>query len=89
MMMEKQFPKTTDALADIARFVGKFAGENGLDSAATFTVNFIIEELFSNMVKYNPESQRDVAIAIKREKDKIIINHTQNFSSPYRTRQVP
>lgn len=60
--MEKKFRKDFSSLESIDAFVRSFAAGQSLDEATVFTLNFVIEEIFTNMVKYQPAAGNDVLI---------------------------
>jgi anti-sigma regulatory factor (Ser/Thr protein kinase) len=65
--MEKKFKKDIGSLEAIDSHIRSFAAENDLDDATIFTLNFVVEEIFTNMVKYQPQSGRDVLLALSRD----------------------
>jgi serine/threonine-protein kinase RsbW len=62
--MEKKFSKDFSSLEHIDAFVRSFAAGHALDAETVFTLNFVIEELFTNMVKYQPSARNDVSIEL-------------------------
>jgi anti-sigma regulatory factor (Ser/Thr protein kinase) len=60
--MEKKFRKDLSSLESIDAFVRLFAAGHSLDAETVFAVNFVIEELFTNMVKYQPSGSNDISI---------------------------
>jgi serine/threonine-protein kinase RsbW len=67
------FRRSVDALGDIFDFVAKFVDRENLDSKTDFTLKFIIEELFTNMVKYNVDGTQDIDIQIRHESPLLIL----------------
>lgn len=62
--MRQQFAKKTDSLEAIFEFVSKFADANGIKGDIVHAMHFGVEEIFTNLVKYNSESKNDVAIEL-------------------------
>lgn len=54
-------------------FVADFLEEHGLPEALSFDVNLILEELFTNFVKYNPEGEEEIEISLERLEDDLEI----------------
>jgi serine/threonine-protein kinase RsbW len=81
--MERLFPRTVDSLEAIFRFVDEFLEAEGLEASNAFDLNMIFEELFTNMVKYNTESDRDIRISIDREKDVLVLCVTDFDVEPF------
>jgi len=81
--MEKKFRKDFSSLESIDEFVRSFAAGHALDENMVFTLNFVIEEIFTNMVKYNKESREDVEISLSKEGKKLIIRLTDFDVEPF------
>jgi len=62
--MEKSFPRDVEVLPRITDFVEGFLRAEGLD-ALSFEVNLIVEELFTNQVKYNPGAAHPIRLALR------------------------
>lgn len=60
--MECQFPKQTASLESIFEFVSELANRHCVSADITRDMQFAIEEIFTNMVRYNTETQNDVTI---------------------------
>lgn len=50
----ESFTKDFVSLKTIFEFVGKFSASINLDDSQAFSIKFAVEEVFTNMVKYNP-----------------------------------
>jgi serine/threonine-protein kinase RsbW len=70
---EKKFKKDISSLGFIETFIRGFASEHSLDDEIVFTLNFVIEEIFTNMVKYQHVSGNDVSIALSKDGDTLSI----------------
>jgi len=70
---EKKFKKDFSSLESIDAFIRTFAADNSLDDEMVFTLNFVIEEIFTNMVKYQPGSGQDMSVGLVRENDTLSI----------------
>jgi anti-sigma regulatory factor (Ser/Thr protein kinase) len=62
--MEKKFRKDFSSLESIDAFVRSYAAGHSLDDETVFAVNFAIEEIFTNMVKYQSSGENDVSIEL-------------------------
>ena len=65
--VEQRFPRSFDSLAPIFEFIGRFAQEAGFDESLKYAVDFTVEELFTNMVKYNAQGRTDIALALESD----------------------
>ena len=72
-MTEKKFKRDFSSLELIDAFVRSFAAGHALDDEMVFTLDFVIEEIFTNMVKYQSASGNDVSIGLSRENDMLTI----------------
>jgi anti-sigma regulatory factor (Ser/Thr protein kinase) len=64
--VERKFPKEFPSLRAIFEFISTFSAPNNLNESQVFSIKFSIEEVFTNMVKYNPGAS-DVTISLARE----------------------
>lgn len=61
-MVQRQFAKTTDSLDAIFEYITQFALSHQVNPDITRELQFGVEEVFTNMIRYNPESSNDVTI---------------------------
>ena len=71
--MESRFKRKIDSLDDIFEFLRRFFVENGLSGSLLFPVNLAVEELFTNMVKYNFGNKNDIPIALELQGNRLIV----------------
>jgi sigma-B regulation protein RsbU (phosphoserine phosphatase) len=57
----RMFPRSFDSLQAIFAFTADFCSRHGVGAGLVPTVDFVAEELFTNMVKYSPEGSPEVA----------------------------
>jgi serine/threonine-protein kinase RsbW len=81
--MERSFQRDIGSLDKVFEFIQEFIGESDIDQSLTFTINFVIEEIFTNMVKYNPGGDKDILINLKKEGADIIICLTDFNASEF------
>jgi len=87
--MERSFPRRTDSLEEIARFVESFVNGADLGDQESFDLNLIIEELFTNMVKYSPEGRHDISVRLDREGDALLVCLTDFDVEPFDITKAP
>ena len=63
-MSERRFGRTFGSLESIFGFVAEFLEANGLPASAAFELDLVIEELFTNMVKYHPHGAPEIEIGL-------------------------
>jgi len=71
--MEQSFTRNISALDQIFAFTGRFVHDEQLNKDVAFSIDLAVEELFTNMVKYNSGTTRDIAIAINRDGDDVVL----------------
>ena len=62
--MEQAFARSNDSLSEIYEFAEGVLAANDVADAARFSVHLALEELFVNMVKYNPDVVGDIDIDV-------------------------
>lgn len=71
--MEKKFKKEISSLDEIFDFIGEFITAHEINGSITLKINLAVEELFTNMVKYNVESMNDISISLNKHDNKLIL----------------
>lgn len=62
--MTRQFAKNIESLNAIFDYITEFAESHQVNPEITRELHFGVEEVFTNMVRYNPESANDVTIGL-------------------------
>lgn len=81
--MEQHFAREIDSLDAIFAFLGERTSSLELDDKNTFAVKMAVEELFTNMVKYNRDGLGDILIDVYREADEVTIVMVDADSEPF------
>lgn len=81
--MEKYFKRNIKQLREVFAFVAAFVEENRLDDSLMFTINLIVEELFTNMIKYNPTGKTEILIDLQSLPDRVVISLADRASEPF------
>jgi len=63
-MVERRFPRAMASLETIYSFVREFLSSNGIGDEFAFDVDLILEELFTNMVKYGGATPSDITVGL-------------------------
>jgi len=79
----QSFRREIDCLDEVFEFLGAFISGNHLDGRIEFAINFVVEELFTNMVKYNTGSSADIEIRIDRNGSGIKIELIDKDVDPF------
>ncbi|HRP34737.1 MAG TPA: ATP-binding protein [Gammaproteobacteria bacterium] len=63
--MERLFRRDFDSLAEIFALTEEFFAAAGIDPEQLYTVNLAVEELFTNMVKFNPDGDEHISLQLQ------------------------
>ena len=74
--MQKKFTRSYDSLEDIFEFTEHFFEAEKIAAPARFPVHFVMEELFTNMVKYNPGNPNDILLDVDRSNNRVTVSLT-------------
>lgn len=100
--MKKTFRRHWQALDHIFEFVNEFSDFQHLSESEKYAVNLIVEELFSNFVKYDGDNPSDIELGLVKTDQDLIISvvtmdiepfditagHSYNTRSPLEERPV-
>ncbi len=81
--MERKFKKEIASLDDIFDFIRRCAAAQEIDQTSEYSVSLVVEEFFTNMVKYSRESSNDVEIGITKEGRKLTITLIDTDVEPF------
>ena len=76
MQMQREFPRDFAALEAIFAFVGEFFAAIGKGDADASAVELIIEEIFTNMVKYSLDGTQPIEVRLRQMEDAVEIGLT-------------
>ncbi len=83
-MAEKQtFEREIEALAPVFDFLNAFIAREELGDNVEFALNFVVEELFTNMVKYNTGSGDRITVEIEKRGDRLWLKLTDHDVDPF------
>ncbi len=90
--MQKAFKREIASLDAIFAFIRDFFDREHIDSRHLYTMNLAAEELFTNMVKYNPGNAGDILIDVEADEDRLrltLTEHDADFFDVTRPRPAP
>jgi anti-sigma regulatory factor (Ser/Thr protein kinase) len=80
---EKSFAKTLQSLEGIFDFLEGFINAESLGERDAFALNLVVEELFTNMVKYSGGEDHQVAVRLERSGPQIDLQLTDFDSDAF------
>ena len=75
--MKRAFARSNDSLTAIYEFAEGIFSASDVADAARFSVHLALEELFVNMVKYNPDVESDIDVEVTIIADKVTVSLTE------------
>ena len=81
--MDKKFKRDLSSLDEIFKFINEFSAKTDVDESVVFTINLVVEELFTNMVKYASENTNEILLELKKNEDDLIIHLTDFDVDPF------
>jgi serine/threonine-protein kinase RsbW len=88
-VVEKRFPREITALQSMFEFTGDFFAQHTIGPSDAFTINFVVEELFTNMVKYNARNGREISVGLELGAAGLVVRITDFDVEPYDITQTP
>jgi anti-sigma regulatory factor (Ser/Thr protein kinase) len=81
-------PRHVDALSEIFEFSGEFFAANRLSAETRARTDFVIEELFTNVVKYNAEGSGAIEVGLRVEGEMLELTVTDFDSERFDLREA-
>lgn len=82
-MKEKAFKRDFGSLEQIFAFIKQALSGEGLDEGIHFSIDLAVEELFTNMVKYNTGSGSEITISIAKENGALVLELIDDDVEPF------
>ena len=72
----REFPRSFDSLEPVFDLIRAWFEAQGIDSDQRYAFDFTVEELFTNMVKYNADGQGRLGVALERRGEEVVCTLT-------------
>ncbi len=72
-LMENRFKRDFNSLDKVFEFISGFTEKYKIDESAAYAINVAVEEIFTNMIKYNSAGREDIAISFEKSKKAVLI----------------
>ena len=86
---QKSFPRTAACLPEIFDFMDGFFVRAGVGDQHRMPMQFVVEEWFTNLVKYSRGGTRDILLNLKRDGDRLEVSLTDFDVERFDLRTVP
>ena len=89
-MAEKSFVRSIDSVAEIYRYSEDLMAASNIDESVRFPVHLAMEELFVNLVHYNPGARRDILVDVEVANSGVVVTITDYDAAEFDvTRERP
>jgi anti-sigma regulatory factor (Ser/Thr protein kinase) len=88
-IVQQYFPRSVDALEGLFAFIGDFLAARSLDQELHGPVCFIVEELFTNQVKYNSGGGHDISLSLGHTPERLTVRLTDFDVDPFDPTKAP
>ena len=75
--MQRDFARNYDSLSAIYEFAEEILAQHDITEGVRFPVHLAMEELFTNMVKYNPDCDADIAVDVEVDDNRVRVVLTE------------
>ena len=72
-MAGQPFKRSIDSVAEIYRFSEDVMSAADIDESIRFAIHLAMEELFVNLVSYNPGAERDILIDVQTADNGVVV----------------
>jgi anti-sigma regulatory factor (Ser/Thr protein kinase) len=86
--MEQNFKREMGSLDDVFDFTDTFIKRFDLGADAAYLTRLVVEELFTNQVKYNRAAREDIAIHLEKQGGRLTISIMDFNAEPFDASQV-
>jgi anti-sigma regulatory factor (Ser/Thr protein kinase) len=86
---QRSFPRTAACLPEIFDFMDAFFARAGVGDQHRLPVQFAVEELFTNLVKYSGGGTREILLDLKRDDGRLVVSLTDFDVPRFDIRDVP
>lgn len=89
-MAVQSFRRSIDSVADIYRYSEDIMAASDIDESVRFPVHLAMEELFVNLVSYNPGARREILIDVETVDGGVTVTITDHDAAEFDvTRERP
>ena len=82
-MTGKPFSRDVDNLSELYRFAEEIMQGDGIEDSVRFPIQLALEELFVNLVTYNPKARRDILVAVTTDKGAVTVTLTDHDAAEF------
>jgi anti-sigma regulatory factor (Ser/Thr protein kinase) len=87
--MIKEFKRDISSLNDIFEYVSAFIDQHKIDDDTAYTLNLAVEEVFTNLVKYDPDAAEAIPVDLNLDGKEIRIELTNHGGHEFNLVEQP
>jgi serine/threonine-protein kinase RsbW len=87
--MERHFPRNLEALTEVFEFLDACLLVLAVNRSDAFAVRLAVEEFFTNMVKYNTTSVKEIGLRLRSEDSVLVVDVIDEDADPFDVTAVP
>lgn len=72
--IQMNFNRRLDSLSMVFDLIDKFTAEKGVDDQAKHAVSVAVDELFTNMVKYQPSNENPITLELRADRETMTVH---------------
>ena len=86
---QRSFSRSAASLPEIFDFMDAFFARTGVGDAHRLPMQFAVEELFTNLVKYSRGGTREILLDLRRERGRLVVSLTDFGVERFDIRAAP
>ena len=87
--MHRDFAREYDSLTALYQFAEEILAASEIGEATRFPVHLALEELFTNMVKYSPDTDSDIGVDVVVEGELVTVTLTEDDVDEFDVTRAP
>lgn len=87
--MHRDFARDYDSLTALYQFAEEVLAASDIGEAIRFPVHLALEELFTNMVKYNPDTDSDIGVDVVAAGGTVTVTLTEDDVDEFDVTRAP
>ena len=88
-MTERRYRRDIASLQQMFEFVSEFITARGIPPSNAFALELILEELFTNVLKYRKDGHEMVAVRLGLDDNRIVLSFVEFQVDPFDITQIP
>jgi anti-sigma regulatory factor (Ser/Thr protein kinase) len=81
--MREQFARSVESLDGIFAYLERFATRYKLDQATAYAISLAVEEIITNMIKYEPEAGGEIFLDVGKRNRQVVVTITSVGVEPF------